>query len=99
MSQTTEIRRIMSISHAEFFHSIEPLGRDYPYAIDPSRQRIRFMGSAGHIEIRLSDERRKRIGSLELPETTVEFYFTTTEQHEIESFLMRFDLCFHRGGG
>ena len=25
--------------------------------------------------------------------------FTTTEQHEIESFLMRFDLCFHRGGG
>jgi hypothetical protein len=99
MSPAAGIRRIMSISHAEFFRSIEPLARDYPYAIEPSRRRIHFKGDHAHIEIRLSPERRKQLGSLELPETTVDFCFAAAKQRDIDSFMARFDRCFHRGGG
>lgn len=99
MSRVTRIRRNMSISHAEFLRSLAPLGKHYPYEIDPSRQCIRVTGKAGLIQILLGEERRKHLGSLELPETTVEFRFPALNKQEIELFLSRFDLCFQRGGG
>ncbi|MEJ2692727.1 MAG: hypothetical protein P8166_06600 [Candidatus Thiodiazotropha sp.] len=89
----------MSISHAEFLRSLEPLGKYYSYRIDDSQRQILLQGKDQHIEIRLGNEQRKQLGALELPVTTVEFRFDTSKQQDIESFLSRFDLCFRRGGG
>ena len=99
MKPTTTIQRVMSISHAEFLRSLEPLRKHYPYQIDDSQRQILLQDKDQHIEIRLGDERRKQLGALELPVTTVEFRFDAGKQQDIECFLSRFDLCFRRGGG
>ena len=99
MKPATRVRRVMSISHAEFLHSLVPLGKHYPYRIDASAGTILLNDAEGQIEIRLGQEGRKRLGSLELPETVVEFRFLSGTPEAAERFFARFDICFRRGGG
>jgi hypothetical protein len=99
MKSVTSVRRVMTISHAEFLRSLVPLGRHYPYLIDESACRIQLTDDDQQIEILLGQEGRKRLGALELPETAVEFRFHPSDPTAVERFFARFDLCFRRGGG
>ena len=99
MRARTTVRRVMSISHAEFLRSLVPLGKHYPYRIDESQHTIRLSDGEDQIEIRLGLEGRRKLGALELPETRVEFLFQTDTPAAVECFFARFDLCFRRGGG
>ncbi|MEJ2453002.1 MAG: hypothetical protein P8103_02440 [Candidatus Thiodiazotropha sp.] len=99
MKPGISVRRVMSISHAEFLRSLIPLGKHYPYRIDESEGRILLTDHDRQIEIRLGREGRRRLGALELPETAVDFHFHASDPTTVERFFARFDLCFRRGGG
>ena len=99
MSHDLQLQRVMSISHAEFLRSLKPLGRYYLYHIDERGLKIQFVEDNRRIEIRLGEERQKRLGVLILPETTVDFHFYASNPQDIARFFFRFDLCFRRGGG
>ncbi len=99
MKPVTTMRRVMTISHTEFLRSLVPFGKHYPYRIDESGRRILLTDDERRIEIRLGEEGRRRLGSLELPETAVEFRFHQAEPATVDRFFSRFDLCFRRGGG
>jgi hypothetical protein len=99
MSADWPSRRVMSISHAEFRHSLKPLGKFYPYRSDATGRKFTLHNGGGEIEIRLGEQGCKRIGALELPETVVEFSFHACTAEAIEHFLSRFELAFRRGGG
>jgi hypothetical protein len=80
------------------------LVRLLPRAIDNrawslSEDRISFREKHGEVQIRISLESRRRLGALELPVTVLEFSFEGLEDEEIDEFMRRFDLSFHRGGG
>jgi hypothetical protein len=99
MIRVVSTQRVMTISHAEFLRSLNPLGRDYPYRIDEQGRQILLTEGERRIEIQLGEERSKRLGALTLPETTVDFRFHGFEAQDMERFFFRFDLCFRRGGG
>ena len=54
---------------------------------------------AGALRIRLSPQGERRIASLRLPVTVIEFSFPGWTQPRVDEFLARFDRCFQRGGG
>ncbi len=99
MKPVITIRRVMTISHTEFLRSLVPFGKHYPYRVDESGDCIFLTDDGRQIEIRLGQEGHRRLGSLELPETTVEFLFHQAEPATVDRFFSRFDLCFRRGGG
>lgn len=99
MNRGVACHRVMSISHAEFLRSLQPLGRNYPYCIAPTGREIRLRDGERLVEIRLGEESRRRLGALELPETRIDFLFHDFEPAAMERFFNRFDLCFRRGGG
>lgn len=54
---------------------------------------------AGRIEIGLGDTMERRIASIRLPVTRIEFSFAGLNADDRQLFMERFDLYFHRGGG
>lgn len=53
----------------------------------------------GAVVISLGETRERRIASLRLPATPVEFQFDGLGEEARERFMGRFDQYFHRGGG
>lgn len=89
--------REMGISHAEFWRTL-------PSAVDNQAYTLRddtvtIADASRTIEIRLSPERDRRLGSLTLPTTTIRFTFIGYSRSQIDRFMARFDLYFQRGGG
>ena len=87
----------MSTSHAEFLRSL-------PSAIAPatytqSGLTITVDGAPGKVEIRLSEERERRIALLRLPVVDVEIELSGFEPEVLERFLVQYDRAFQRGGG
>ncbi len=99
MTPVVTLQRLMSISHAEFLHTLEQFGRHHPCQIDTGGRRILIAEANGEVMIELGDQEVRRLGALSLPQTRVGFRFTNLSPPEIERFLSRFDLCFRRGGG
>jgi hypothetical protein len=91
------LRREMTISHREF-------SRILMAAFKQEFKRIRsdqteFENSEGTINLKLSAESSKRIGSIDLPITELTITFLGMTEEEIKDFMVRFDRSFQRGGG
>ena len=91
------LRREMSISHREFFRSLEPAIKPATYTVEG--RTITVHGAPGRVEIRLSEERERRIALLRLPVTDVEIDLDGFTEASLTAFLGQFDLAFQRGGG
>jgi hypothetical protein len=87
----------MSISHREFFRLLPKAVGNYQYTIQGASVDIQL--EEGRLEIELSQEGRRRIASLTLPETRLEFRFSGATEDQKTAFLKRFDLAYQRGGG
>lgn len=78
--------------------------RTLPSAIAPltwesTGNRLRIPHPGGSVWLTLAPSPARRIASLELPVLRVEFTFHGLDAGQRESFMRRFDLAFHRGGG
>ena len=88
----------MGYSHAEFRRAL-------PAAVQPFRviekdSAFALTDGAGRsVSIVLGPERTRRIASLQIPSTAVDFRFRGFSDEERERFMDRFDRYFRRGGG
>ncbi|MCU7905270.1 MAG: hypothetical protein KZQ76_05310 [Candidatus Thiodiazotropha sp. (ex Epidulcina cf. delphinae)] len=89
----------MSITHAEFLRSLQPLRQHYRYRLEEGGKRIVISDRRLSVEISLGAEGESELGALKMPSTRVALIFRGSDSSEMERFRSRFDLCFRRGGG
>jgi hypothetical protein len=87
----------MGFTHEEFIRIISTASFDYRYKIDGRLVTIEL--PEGSLEITLGDTTDRKLGSLSLPSTQVEFRFFGLSAVERVKFLESFDRYFQRGGG
>ncbi|WP_428609712.1 hypothetical protein [Sedimenticola sp.] len=78
--------------------------RSLPAAIEPLTFQVEgrvftISHPLGSIRIALGETGERRIASLRLPVTPVEFVFSGLDEAARDRFMQRFDRYFHRGGG
>jgi hypothetical protein len=89
--------REMSITHKEFLRSLPPAVAPAPFTV--SGRTVTIDDDGRSVRIDLSPERERRLGTLRLPVTVVEFTFQGYGRAEFDRFMQRFDRAFQRGGG
>lgn len=93
------IKREMTITHADFLRLIPRALSSFEYELLPGNTEIKINHPCGKIIIRLLSETERKLGSLSLSVTQLEFNFLDLSSNDIEEFLNRFDLCYRKGGG
>ena len=89
--------REMSITHGDLFRLLPLAIENRPYKATAGRIEV-DMGE-GSVEIEFSEERQRRIASLILPVTHLQFRFHGLPSETVSLFMERFDRSFQRGGG
>ncbi|MCB1874262.1 MAG: hypothetical protein KDI49_20040 [Gammaproteobacteria bacterium] len=89
--------REMGLTFSEFMRTL-------PAAIEPltfnlDGRSVSILHPAGSIQLVLHETGERKIASMRLPVTRVEFRFTGLDALHRKAFMDRFDLYFHRGGG
>jgi hypothetical protein len=87
----------MGTSHAEFLRTFARAAGDRPYIVEGNA--IILTDEGRQARISLSPQRERVLASVRLPTTVVGFQFSGYTREEVERFMNRFDLHFHRGGG
>jgi hypothetical protein len=93
----THVRREMSITHDDFLRTLPEAMGDIPHTV--SGTRITSEEDGKRLEINLSQEDERDVGSLELPVTFVDMNFSGFSEQQINEFFKRFDRYYQRGGG
>ena len=94
---TTRLHREMTITRAEFLRCLVPAVAPATFTVEG--RSISVIGTPGQVEIRLSEERVRRLALLRLPVVDVEIELSGFEPEALERFLAQFDRSFQRGGG
>ena len=94
-----EIVRDMAGSHDDFLRLLPAATEGRRYTVDGTSARIAIDASR-YVTIMLREESVRRIGpTMALALTPVHYGFHGMTQDEIDSFLLRFDRYYQRGGG
>ena len=96
-SRQTRISHEMGITRTEFLRTLPAAVGKQSYVV--ANDSVIIEEGQRRLLISLEDERERIIGSLRLPVVTVNFVFRGYAKDEIERFMERFMLYFHRGGG
>jgi len=96
-AREVRVTRELGITAADFFRTLP--GVLDGERLDVADRTARIEGPAGTVEVVLSNERQRHLGSLSLPTLTVELRFRGYEAAAIDAFLHRFEVHFRRGGG
>ena len=97
VSLQTRFSHEMGITRAEFLRTLPAaVGEQRFTVVDDS---VRIEEGTRRLLISLENQRERVIGSLRLPILTVNFEFRGYASDEVERFMERFMLYFHRGGG
>lgn len=92
------LQRDMSTSHADFLRTFPKVAGITPWRLEGNVITLEE-GGGRTLRIRLGEESERRIASLALPRTLVEFQFDGYSPANVETFLQRFDRSYRRGGG
>ena len=87
----------MGFTRAEFLRTLPAAVGDLPFTVVGGC--VKIEDGARRLQISLAEQRERVIGALRLPMLTVDFEFCGYASHEVEHFMKRFMLYFHRGGG
>ena len=88
----------MGITHADLFRLL-PLALNGANFTVVGKKILVSDDSERSVTICFSAERERRLGSLTLPVTLLEFRFAGYGDNEKDLFMARFDRTFQRGGG
>lgn len=91
------IRREMTISHKEFDRILKmAFKREFKTVRSDQSE---FENSDNTINLKLSAESSKKIGSINIPITELCITFMGVTEEQKKDFMIRFDRAFQRGGG
>lgn len=85
------------ITHADFFRGLPGAVRGGRYTVEGDT--VRIEAGSGRVSIALGPEGERRIASLRLPVTQLEFRFEGLDPSAAEAFLADFSRHYQRGGG
>lgn len=94
---TSRLQRDMGLTLSDFVRSLPPAIA--PLAYRQEGRIFTIVHPHGSIIITLGETGQRRIASLSLPVTPVEFEFVGLDTSDRDHFLQRFDRYFQRGGG
>ena len=89
--------REMGLTFREFLRTLP--GAIAPLTFQLDGRAVTIVHPAGTILINLEETGERKIASIRLPVTPVEFNFRGLSEADQKEFMRRFDLYFHRGGG
>ena len=95
--ESTHVRREMSITHVDFFRTFPDAMGNLPHDIEGTHITVHDGGK--RLDINLSSEGERDVGSLELPLTFVDMDFSGFSEQEVDAFFVNWDQHFQRGGG
>jgi hypothetical protein len=95
--KTTRVKREMSITHDDFLRTFPAAMGGMPYDIDGTQ--ITGHDGGKRLEINLSNETERDVGSLELPLTFIDMDFSGFNEKEVNAFFLNWDHNFQRSGG
>ena len=99
MDAQIEIERNgMGITHSEFERIFPRLVIDSEKIVLGPMTKVIWVG-ARSLTVHISKEKLRKIAMLRIPFVDIRFIFEGFVRHEVERFMARFDLAFHKGGG
>lgn len=89
--------REMGFTHAEFLRILPAALGDYPHQLTGSGAQAEI--DNGQMQVRISEQKYRKIASISLPYVEVDFSFTGLGQERVDEVMRFFDLRYQRGGG
>jgi hypothetical protein len=103
VSEAIIFKREMGITHREFLYTLQRAveGRTYQVRDGEGKRdgRIDIEDGDNSIVIHLPAQRVRRIATIKLPITDVEYHFVGHTQDEADRVMRRFEIHYQRGGG
>jgi len=94
------LTREMAITHKEFYRLINKTIRNVAeLKVNVDTSTVHFPYADGEVLIKLGNQSSRKIGSLSLPKTRINFEFHNLTRTETTRYVQKFDLTFRRGGG
>ena len=99
MREQIEIaRNDMGITHSDFQRIFPRLIEDCKNFIVGTETTVNW-SSGQKLTVYVSKEKIRNIAVLRIPYVDLRFVFVGFLLHDVERFMVRFDLAFHKGGG
>lgn len=89
--------REMGFTRAEFLRILPAAFGDHLHQIESTGARAAI--DEGQLQIRISEQKYRKIASISLPYLEVDFSFSGLKQERVDEVMRFFDLRYQRGGG
>ncbi len=100
MTDLVELKRDMAVTHSDFYRLITKTIPDSEELVfDKANSTVSLPFSKGEIRIVLEDQKIRKIASMTIEHTPMNFKFMNLSQDEIQTYIQKFDISFQKGGG
>ena len=100
MSNLIELKRDMAVTHDEFYRLItKTISNSELINFDKINSSVSFPFSKGEIIISLEEQKVRKIASMKIEHTPMNFKFINLSKGEMQTYLQKFDITFQKGGG
>ena len=100
MTDVLELKRDMAVTHSEFYRLItKTISNSELIIFDKINSSVSFPFSNGEISIFLEEQKVRKIASMKIDHTPMNFKFKNLSDDEMKSYIQKFDISFQKGGG
>ena len=100
VTESIELTRDMAVTHDEFYRLItKTIINNDLVKIDFNNASVRFPFLNGYVDINLDNQKTRKIASLSIYHTPINFKFQGLTKLEIDSYFQKFNTTFQKGGG
>ncbi len=100
MTESIELKRDIAVTHNEFYRLItKTIINTNLVKIDFNHASVSFPLSNGHVDINLDNQQIRKIASLSIDHTPINFKFQGLTKLEIDLYFQKFNTTFQKGGG
>jgi hypothetical protein len=100
VTESIELKRDMAVTHDEFYRLIiKTIIDGHLLKIDPENSSVSFPFLNGYVDINLDNQLTRKIASLSIHHTPMNFKFQGLTKEQIDTYLEKFNTTFQKGGG
>ncbi len=100
MTDVVELKRDMAVTHDEFYRLItKTISNSELLNFDTINSSVSFPFSKGEINIALEKQKIRKIASMKIDHTPMNFIFKNLSTDEMQAYIQKFDITFQKGGG
>lgn len=100
MTDLIESERDMAVTHDEFYRLItKTISNSDLIIFDKINSSVSFPFSKGEIRISLEKQKIRKIASMKIDHTPMNFKFMNLSKDDMQTYIQKFDITFQKGGG